>query len=47
MTPHTNRDVTIFFLRPGMWFALADTGYVKTVCLPASHQWRIEELRSE
>ena len=31
----------------GIWFALGDTGYVKTVYTPAKHQWLIEELIPE
>ena len=31
----------------GIWFALGDTGYVKTVYSPAKHQWFIETLISE
>jgi len=31
----------------GVWFALGDTGYVKTVYEPTSHRWLIEELISE
>lgn len=31
----------------GVWFALGDTGYVKTVYNSSKHQWRLEELKSE
>jgi 2,3-bisphosphoglycerate-dependent phosphoglycerate mutase len=31
----------------GIWFALGDTGYVKTVYDPTKHRWLIEKLISE
>lgn len=31
----------------GVWFALGDTGYAKTVYTPAKHQWLIEQLIPE
>jgi 2,3-bisphosphoglycerate-dependent phosphoglycerate mutase len=31
----------------GIWFALGDTGYAKTVYTPAKHQWLLEQLIPE
>jgi 2,3-bisphosphoglycerate-dependent phosphoglycerate mutase len=30
-----------------IWFALGDTGYVKTIYTPAKHQWLIEQVIPE